>query len=69
MREVLNYNGYDGSLFSEHSPRRGVATHSAAVGIPDDEIQIAGGWSDPRSMRLYIDRDPRQSQNLASRIL
>jgi hypothetical protein len=69
LREVLERYGFDGSDYSEHSSKRGAATHSAKVGVPDEDIQIAGGWSNPRSMRLYIDRDPRQSQRFVKKIL
>jgi hypothetical protein len=68
MRSLLDHLGYNGSEYSGHSSRRGVATRSAAVGIPEDEIQVAGGWNDPRSVRVYIDRQPEQSQRLTRRI-
>ncbi len=65
---VLDQIGYDGSKYSEHSSRRCVATQSAEIGIKDDEIQVAGGWKDPRTVRLYIDRNPKQHQKLTREI-
>ncbi len=68
LRSILDQLGYDGAKYSEHSSRRGVATRSAEIGIADDEIQVAGGWKDPRTVRLYIDRHPKQTQRLTRKI-
>ncbi len=68
LRCVLDQLGYNGSDYSEHSSRRGVATRSAEVGIADDEIQVAGGWKDPRTVRLYIERNPKHHQRLTQKI-
>ncbi len=68
LRSLLDGLGYDGSQYSEHSSRRGVATRSSAIGVPDDQIQIAGGWKNPKTVQLYIDRNPRQHQRLTRRI-
>jgi len=67
MRMLLDLNGYNGEEYSEHSPRRGMATESAKAGISDSDIQLSGGWQDARSMRLYIDRKPQQFQVIAKK--
>jgi hypothetical protein len=64
----LDSLGYDGASYSEHSSRRGVATRSAAIGVPDEEIQVAGGWKNPKTVQLYIDRNPKQHQRLTKKI-
>ena len=67
MRNLLELIGYNGDDYSEHSPRRGMATEGASSGMTESEIQISGGWQDQRSMRLYIDRKPQQFQNIAKK--
>jgi hypothetical protein len=69
LRTLLDQLGYDGSSYSEHSSRRGVATHCSDIGVPEEDIQIARGWTNPRTLQLYIDRNPRQHQNLTKKIL
>ncbi len=69
MRDLLNFLGYNGDEYSAHSPRRGMATHSADIGIPEPDIQLSGGWQSSQSMRLYIDRQPHQYQRIANRLL
>ncbi len=61
--------GYQGRDYSEHSSRRGVATHCSEVGIDDSSMQVAGNWSDPRTVKKYIDCNPRQHQRLTRGIL
>ncbi len=69
LRAILDRLGYQGRDYSEHSSRRGVATHSSEVGVDDNSIQIAGNWTDPRTVKKYIDRNPLQHQRLTKRIL
>lgn len=68
LRNLLTDLGYDGEQFSEHSSRRGAASHSAEVGISDQEIQLAGGWQSSNSMKLYIDRQPQQFQRINTKM-
>jgi hypothetical protein len=68
MRDLLDNMGYDGKKYSEHSSRRGAATRSADIGIPDDQIQVAGGWQDTRTVQLYIDRKPTASQKFTRKL-
>ncbi len=65
MLDDLGYNGRD---YSEHSSRRGVATHSNNVGVDENSIQVAGNWLDSRTVKKYIDRDPREHQRLTRKI-
>ncbi len=68
LRSLLDDLGYDGKKYSEHSTKRGAATRSSEIGIPDDDIQVAGNWKNPKTVKLYIDRNPRQHQRLTKRI-
>ncbi len=68
MRDLLTSLGYVGTDYGEHSARRGAATHSSKIGIPDSEIQLAGGWETARAMKLYIDRKPQQFQRISKKI-
>ncbi len=68
LRNLLDNLGYEGQNYSEHSSKRGVATRSSEIGIDDNSIQVAGGWKDLRTVRKYIDRDPKQHQRLIARI-
>jgi hypothetical protein len=49
--------------------KRGAATASHRAGIPESEIQVEGGWTNAKTVKLYIDRDPRSSQKLAKKIV
>ncbi len=69
LRAILDRLGYVGRDYSEHSSRRGVATHSSDIGIDDSSIQVAGNWTDPRTVKKYIDRKPSQHQRLTKKIL
>jgi site-specific recombinase XerD len=44
LRQVLNDLGFDSSLYSSHSFRRGFATLAFKNNISSDEIQILGDW-------------------------
>ena len=44
LRYVLTELGYNSSLFSSHSFRRGFATFAFRSNIASDEIQILGDW-------------------------
>jgi len=61
LRNVLTGLGYDGNEFSEHSLKRGVATDSDAAGIPENEIQEEGGWTNVQTTRRYIDKKDTKS--------
>ncbi len=69
LRSTITSLGYEGHKFSEHSSRRGAATRSAEVGVEEQIIQVAGDWKDPRTVRKYIDRDPKEHQRLTARIM
>ena len=44
FRCILKELGYDSTLFSTHSFRRGFATLAFRNNVPADEIQILGDW-------------------------
>ena len=69
MRTMLRNLGYDAQKYGLHSSRRGAATHSAQIGIPDSEIQLSGGWQSAKSMKLYVDRKPKQFQRITNKLL
>lgn len=58
--------GHPGSVFTEHSNKRGGATHVANEGIPDEDIREIGNWRSLKTAKLYIDQNTplRQKRNL-----
>lgn len=68
LRQLMDQLGYDGREFGEHSMKRGAATSSHEAGVADVEIQREGGWTNPKTVSLYIDRDPKNSQKLAKKL-
>lgn len=44
LKKVLACVGYDSSLFSSHSMRRGGCSFCFQVGVPAELIQIIGDW-------------------------
>lgn len=63
---VIDQSGHDGSKFTEHSNKRGGATHAANSGMADEEIRQLGNWQSLKTARLYIDHNTpiRQKRNL-----
>ena len=68
MRSLLSTLGYNANDYGLHSSRRGVATHSSEIGVPDRDIQTAGGWESSKAMKLYIDRKPSHFQRITKAI-
>ncbi len=55
FRDILTILGYDASLYSEHSGRRGGATTAANLGMPVDDLQRLGGWRSRQMAAKYTD--------------
>ncbi len=68
FRTMLSQLGYDGSQFSMHSMRRGAASHGDDIGIPESELQHAGGWHNPKTLKLYIQNKPQKSQKILKKM-
>ncbi len=66
LRNSITLAGHKGELFSEHSCKRGGATHAANSGLIDQEIQEIGNWKSLKTARLYIDHNTplRQKRSL-----
>ncbi len=66
LKMVIEQAGHHGSAFTEHSSKRGGATHAANSGLPENEIQEIGNWASLKTARLYIDQNTplRQRRNL-----
>lgn len=66
LRHVIDASGHNGADFSEHSNKRGGATHATNSGIPEDEIREIGNWKSLKTARLYIDHNTplRQQRNI-----
>jgi len=61
MREMLTSLGYDGTKFSLHSMKRGVATHCDQIGMPEGDIMEEGGWKNLKTAKLYINKNDKKS--------
>jgi len=48
--------------------KQGAATASHEAGIAENEIQGEGGWTNPKTVKLYIDRKATTSQKFARRL-
>ena len=46
IKQLATKAGYDGTIFSTHSLRRGATTHAFQAGVPMDLIRIQGDWSE-----------------------
>jgi hypothetical protein len=55
FRTTIDSAGFDGSLYSEHSGKRGAATQAANSGMGVEEIRDVGNWTNVKTARLYID--------------
>lgn len=66
LKATIELAGHDGKQFTEHSNKRGGATHAANAGVADTVIQEIGNWSSLKTARLYIDQNTplRQKRNL-----
>jgi integrase len=64
LTKVLSLSGYDSSLFSGHSFRRGGATWALQCGFPSDVIKILGDWRSDAYLR-YIDISPGTHSSFA----
>jgi hypothetical protein len=47
--------GLDKVGISPHSPRAGWASEARLAGVPFTEVQEAGRWQSPHSLRIYLD--------------
>ncbi len=66
LRSSITLAGHNGKLYSEHSCKRGGATHAANSGLIDQEIREIGNWKSLKTARLYIDHNTplRQKRSL-----
>ena len=66
LKNTITQAGHEGQKFSEHSNKRGGATHAANSGLPENEIQEMGNWASLKTARLYIDHNTplRQRRNV-----
>jgi len=55
--QVITACGYDGQKYSEHSNKRGGASHAANQGMTEQEITKEGDWTNVQTARLYIDEN------------
>lgn len=67
LKTLLFANGYDSSLYSGHSFRRGAASSAAAAGYADFEIQLLGRWRSD-AYKLYIDVPQERILHLSHRL-
>ncbi len=68
FRRLLDKIGYKGAEYSLHSMRRGAASHGDDVGIPESELQHAGGWHNPKTLKLYIQNKPQKAQKILKKM-
>lgn len=66
LKNTISLAGFRGSDYTEHSNKRGGATHAANEGVPDEDIREIGNWKSLKTARLYIDQNTplRQRRNL-----
>ena len=58
LKQTLEKCGFDSSLFSGHSFRRGGATFAQHCGVPSDYIKLQGDWKS-NAFERYLDRSLR----------
>ena len=68
FRNLLTKLGYEGAQFSLHSMRRGAASHGDNIGIPESELQHAGGWHNPKTLKLYVQNRPQKTQKILTKM-
>ena len=59
--------GFNASLFSGHSFRRGAASAAADAGLTEYEIQLLGRWRSD-AYKLYIESSRSRILNLSARL-
>lgn len=66
LKNVINATGREGSKFTEHSNKRGGATHAANSGVSEEVIKDIGNWKSLKTAKLYIDHNTplRQKRNM-----
>lgn len=66
LKMAIDAAGHDGSKYTEHSNKRGGATHAANSGLSSDVIKDIGNWKSLKTAKLYIDESTplRQKRNL-----
>lgn len=66
LKTHIDLAGFDGALYTEHSNKRGGATHAANSGVSEEIIKEIGNWKNVKTARLYIDQNTplRQKKNL-----
>ena len=66
LRNTITKAGHDGAKYSEHSGKRGGATHAANQGLAEETIRDIGNWKSLKTAKLYIDNSTplRQVRNL-----
>ena len=67
LKQWLTQAGYDASLFSSHSIRRGGASSAFAAGVPGELIQLVGDWSSPVYQR-YLEISTQRKLAVAARV-
>jgi hypothetical protein len=66
LKTVIDKAGYNGEDYTEHSNKRGAATHAANSGLADSEICDIGNWKNIKTARVYIENNTpnRQKKHL-----
>ena len=67
LKSRLATLGFDSSLYSGHSFRRGAATSAASAGYSDYELQLLGQWRSD-AYKLYIDIPRDRVLHLSARL-
>ena len=66
LRKVLKNIGIDGSLFGEHSGRRGGTTCAAAAGVSHTALKQQGRWKSDASVERYTENSVQARHEFAS---
>ncbi len=68
LRNVITTAGHDGTLYSEHSNKRGGATYAARSGMCEETIREIGNWKNVKTARLYVDQNTPMRQKRNSKL-
>ena len=69
LRQTIDQAGHNGSAYTEHSNKRGGATHAANAGLNDEEIQEIGNWKHLKTAQIYIEHSTPQRQKRQQKLL